>query len=233
MDRESLLIILRKIKRFLVKTPKITSTVFLIIILSVISVFAKDNNLEQRSITVEPKIKSSSILTPIPTPTIIITTIVPKIVERKEGVSQSITSSSGNTGSSPIPATQAPVINTLQGDAGLLNAVNAFRSTNGISSLSLSNSLCQIAEKRFGELISQGSLDNHAGFDKYFKGQTEFKSMGENLHWATYSETAGEIIENGWVKSPEHLANMLDPKWQYGCGGQAGTYFASFIFASK
>jgi len=115
----------------------------------------------------------------------------------------------------------------------LSSAVNAFRSKNGLGALLSDNTLCSIAQNRINENAALGQLDNHAGLDKYFRGQAEFKSMGENLHWATYSETATEIVENGWAKSPGHLANMLDSKWQYGCGGQAGSYFASFIFGSK
>ena len=132
--------------------------------------------------------------------------------------------------SNPTPT---PVIIQPSNSQDLLSAVNAFRSKNGLGHLSSDSNLCSIAQNRINENVALGSLDNHAGFDKYFKGQTEFKGMGENLHWATYSETAGEIVENGWANSPEHKANMLDSKWQYGCGGQAGTYFASFLFASK
>jgi len=231
MDRENLLIILKKIKRLLIKSPKITSTVFLIFIFLIFAVFAKDNNLQKKVETAESKIAPSPTFTP--TPTIIIVTSSPKIVEKKEEVSQSAASNLNTTISSPSPSPNTVVTNVSQGNGGLLNAVNRFRSTNGISSLSSSGALCQIVEKRLGELIANGSLDNHAGFDPYFKGQTEFKSMGENLHWATYSETAAEVVENGWAKSPGHLVNMLDSKWQYGCGGQAGSYFASFIFASK
>ena len=226
MDRDKLLTAFKKTKRLLTKSPKITSTIFLIIIFSAVSVFAKDNNLEQRSITVEPKLKSISVPTSIPTPT-------PKIVERKEGASQSITSNSSNAVFSPTPPESKTASNVSQGGSSLLAVVNKFRNDNGVAFLNLSESLCRISEKRLEELIVQGNLDNHAGFDKYFKGQTEFKGMGENLHWANYSETAAEVVENGWEKSPGHLANMLDSKWQYGCGRQAGTYFASFIFGSK
>src|SRR3989344_5624394 len=226
MDRDKLLTAFKKTKRLLTKSPKITSTIFLIIIFSAVSVFAKDNNLEQRLIAVEPKLKYISVPTSIPTPT-------PKIVERKEGVSQSITSNSSNAVFSPTPPESKTVSNVSQGGSSLLAAVNKFRNDNGVAFLNLSESLCRISEKRLEELIVQGNLDNHAGFDKYFKGQTEFKGMGENLHWANYSETAAEVVENGWEKSPGHLANMLDSKWQYGCGRQAGTYFATFIFGSK
>lgn len=129
--------------------------------------------------------------------------------------------------------TSTPVIIQSSNSQDLLIAVNTFRSKNGLGQLSSNNSLCSIAQSRVRENATLGQLDNHAGFDKYFKGQTEFKSMGENLHWATYSETAAEIVENGWADSPGHRVNMLDFKWQYGCGEQKGSYFASFIFASK
>ena len=131
---------------------------------------------------------------------------------------------------SPIPT---PVTIQPSNSQDLLSAVNSFRNKNGLGRLSSSNTLCSIAQNRVNENAALGQLDDHAGFDKYFKGQTEFKGMGENLHWATYRETAEEIIENGWANSPGHKANMLDSKWQYGCGELAGTYFSSFIFASK
>lgn len=133
----------------------------------------------------------------------------------------------------PLPTTFQVQAVESSGSQDLLGAVNAFRGKNGLGSLSSSSTLCSIAQSRVSENAALGQLDNHAGFEKYFKGQVEFKSMGENLHWATYTETATEIIENGWANSPGHKENMLDSKWQYGCGGQAGSYYASFIFASK
>ncbi len=146
--------------------------------------------------------------------------------------------------SSTVTPTQAPTkiplptsfdVQAVQssGNQDLLSAVNAFRSKNGLGALSSNSTLCSIAQSRVSENATLGQLDNHAGFEKYFKGQAEFKGMGENLHWATYTETPTEIVENGWANSPGHKTNMLDSKWQYGCGGQAGSYYASFIFATK
>lgn len=142
------------------------------------------------------------------------------------------TSSSTPTLTPTLTPTPTEIIQSSNSQS-LLNAVNAFRSKNGLGQLSSNSTLCSIAQNRVNENAALGRLDDHAGFDKYFKGQTEFKGVGENLHWATYSETGAEIVENGWAKSTGHLANMLDPKWQYGCGRQTGRYFASFIFASK
>lgn len=228
MDRESLLIILRKIKRLLIKSPKITSTVFLIFIFLILSILAKDSNLQRKVKTAESKIAPSPTLAP---KAVIKITSAP-VLEKKR-LSQDIILNSDRVVSTPTPSKTEIVSNVPKDNLSLLAAVNKFRNANGVAFLNLSDSLCRISEKRLEELIANGSLDNHAGFDKYFKGQTEFKGMGENLHRATYSETGAEIVENGWAKSPGHLANMLDPKWQYGCGGQAGSYFASFIFASK
>jgi len=239
MYKDKLLTAFKKVKRLLIISPKITSTVFLIIIFSVVSVFAQDNNLEQRSTTVEPKILPSPtfipIPTPTPTPTIIIATPTPtKVVEKKEEVSQSITSNSNNTISLPTPSlAQTTVVNTSQGDAGLLTAVNGFRNSNGVSLLSSSNSLCLIAEKRLSELIAQGSLDNHAGFNKFFSSQTEFNAMGEIIFQSSSKQTAEYAVNEGWAKSTAgHRENMLDPKWNYGCGATNG-FFSVFNFGKK
>jgi len=214
MNRDKLLTAFKNAKSLLLKSPKITSTVFLIIIFSVVSVFAQDNNLEDKSIIVESKINS-------------------KIVEKKEEVSLNAASNSNTTISLSTPSPATTIVNISQGDAGLLTAVNGFRNSNGISSLSSSGSLCQIAEKRLSGLISQGSLDNHAGFNKFFSSQTEFNAMGEIIFQSSNQQSAEYAVNQGWAKSTAgHRENMLDAKWNFGCGATNG-YFFVFNFGKK
>lgn len=230
MNRDKLLTVFRETKKLLIKFPKITSTVFLIIIFSVVSVFAQDSNLGDKSIIVESKINPSPILTRVPA--IIIVTPIPKIVEKKEEVSLSA-SNSNTTISLPTPSPTATAANVFQDNEGLLNAVNGFRNSNGAFFLSSSGTLCQIAEKRLSELIIRGSLDNHAGFNKFFTSQTEFGAMGEIIFQSSNKQTTEYAVNEGWAKSTAgHRENMLDAKWNFGCGTTNG-YFSVFNFGKK
>lgn len=123
-------------------------------------------------------------------------------------------------------------INTTD-SSGLLVSINSFRGANGIAPLSSSGTLCDIAGKRLNELIAIGALDNHAGFNKYFQGQKEFNGMGEVLFQSSNSTSPDYAVDEGWAKSRDgHRENMLNPKWNYGCGA-TNSHIAVFNFGKK
>ena len=119
-------------------------------------------------------------------------------------------------------------------DSGLLTSINSFRASNGgISPLSASATLCDIAGKRLQELVGIGTLDNHAGFNKYFTGQKEFNGMGEVLFMSSNLTSPDYAVNEGWAKSKDgHRENMLNPNWNYGCGATNG-HIAVFNFGKK
>lgn len=117
--------------------------------------------------------------------------------------------------------------------SNLLTSVNNFRASNGLPALSSSPSLCSVSEKRLSELIVAGILDNHAGFGKYFKGQSEFKGMGEVLFQSSNKTSPDYAVNEGWAKSTSgHRENMLNSSWSFGCGATNG-YISVFIFGKK
>ncbi|MEK7573410.1 MAG: CAP domain-containing protein [Patescibacteria group bacterium] len=124
-------------------------------------------------------------------------------------------------------------INTTD-SAGLLVSINSFRTGNGgIAPLSFSGTLCDVAGKRLNELITTGTLDNHAGFNKYFAGQKEFSGMGEVLFQSSNPTSPDYAVNEGWAKSKDgHRENMLNPSWNYGCGATNG-HIAVFNFGKK
>ncbi|MBI2031544.1 MAG: CAP domain-containing protein [Candidatus Levybacteria bacterium] len=218
MEKDKLLKLLQKTKFSLLKFPKITSAALLIIVFSVVSVFAQEENLEKNLIIAKSEIKSSPTLIPVtPAPTIKIITPMP--------TPQIIFPTQAPPPFPTVVPTSAP-----QSESSLLTAVNAFRNANGVSPLASSESLCQIALKRLDELIAHGSLDNHAGFNKFFSSQAEFNAMGEVIFQSSAKQPPEYAINEGWAKSTAgHRENLLDPKWNFGCGAANGYFFVFYL----
>jgi uncharacterized protein YkwD len=114
----------------------------------------------------------------------------------------------------------------------LFEAINEYRRANGISLIQKSDSLCTIAQKRAEEQLANGSLDDHAGFEKYVNSQNEFSTMGEVLFGGNQPQYGVHIVEFCWARSlTGHKEAIRDTNWQQGCGGIAG-YYAVFIFGT-
>lgn len=220
MNRDRLLELFKKTKQFIAKFPQITSVFFLIIVFSVVSVFAQGEKVENNVGTIEfnnptptvilnNQILTTKLISPTPTIHAIYPTLVPTIF--------------------PSPVST----NSVQTGETLLSVVNSFRSVNGVSSLNSSFSLCQIAEKRLNELVVEGNLDGHAGFNKFFSSQTEFNAMGEVIFQSSSRQSPEYAVNEGWAKSTAgHRENLLDPKWNFGCGATNG-YFSVFNLGKK
>ncbi|OGH21370.1 MAG: hypothetical protein A2958_01035 [Candidatus Levybacteria bacterium RIFCSPLOWO2_01_FULL_38_13] len=210
--------------KFLSKFPRISSTLFILLFFALVSFSTGDQKIEKSiKAASESKVDVPEFkIIPTPTPALIPTPIPTR------------------TPNSFLPTPIAPPIlgkeennNQPSSSSDLLNSVNAFRRSNGISELLSSGTLCSISQSRLSELISLGSLDNHAGFDKYFKSQSEFKSMGEVTFSSSDQRTPDYVVNEGWAKSTAgHRENILNSKWQYGCGTM-NSYFSVFNLASK
>lgn len=223
-----------KISKVFSNFSKTYISVFLILFLIVITLATSDGNLEKQIETVGPQVKGESLMPsvkPSPIPDDIVSN------DNNIGISGQVTEE--RIVPSPIPI-QDQTVNPIpsndsisSGNSGLISAVNIFRSSNGLDSLSSSGELCMIAEKRLKELTEKGSLDSHAGFNKYFQGQSEFNAMGEVIFQSSNQTSPEYAVNEGWVKSTSgHKENMIDPKWNYGCGATNG-YFAVFNFGKK
>ena len=112
----------------------------------------------------------------------------------------------------------------------LFEAGNNYRRTNSIPTVARNDTLCSIAQNRANELLANGQLDGHAGFEKYAREQKEFDTMDEILFGGAHPQLAVHIVEWGWDKSKTgHKDALQDRALTHGCGGIVG-YFAVFIF---
>src|SRR5260221_4936627 len=105
--------------------------------------------------------------------------------------------------------------------AYILNGVNQYRASLGLSSIQASTQTCAFAQIRAQE-ISHGF--NHSGFynrvNNHTLPYTFWAHATENIAQApNYQE-----VVTLWKNSPEHAANMRD-NTPYVCVGQYGSYY--------
>ena len=104
----------------------------------------------------------------------------------------------------------------------VLNAVNTFRAAHGLGRLRESRALDRAARAHSLEMGRVGYF-GHSSADgtafwrriRHFYGARNrpYWSVGENLLWSSPSVSAAGAMTM-WIASPEHLRNMLTPKWR-------------------
>jgi uncharacterized protein YkwD len=104
----------------------------------------------------------------------------------------------------------------------VLAAVNSFRAAHGLGRLHESRALDASARQHSLEMGKDGyfahTSANGTAFWKriqhyYVARNYSYWSVGENLLWSSPSVSAGGAMKM-WIASPEHLANLLSPKWR-------------------
>lgn len=104
----------------------------------------------------------------------------------------------------------------------VLRAVNRFRVAHGLVRLHESAALDRSARQHSLEMGRDGYF-GHSSADgtifwqriqHYFRARRySYWSVGENLLWDAPSVTAGGAMRM-WIASPEHLRNLLAPRWR-------------------
>jgi uncharacterized protein YkwD len=96
-------------------------------------------------------------------------------------------------------------------EAGVLGAVNAARTANGLHPLRLDLTLRGAARSHSTDMVRRDYFAHGAFAARMAAFHVQGRQAGENLAWGTgpYSQ-AGAIIAE-WLASPEHRANLLSP----------------------
>lgn len=104
----------------------------------------------------------------------------------------------------------------------VLTAVNRFRAAHGLVALHESPALDRSARQHSFEMGKDGYF-SHSSADgtvfwrriqHYFQARNySYWSVGENLLWGAPSVSAGGAMRM-WIASPEHLQNLLAPRWR-------------------
>jgi uncharacterized protein YkwD len=104
----------------------------------------------------------------------------------------------------------------------VLTAVNLFRAAHGLGQLRESRALDRSARAHSLEMGKDGyfghpSADGTAFWRRiqhyYVARNYTYWSVGENLLWSSPSVSSAGAM-NMWIASPEHLRNLLTPRWR-------------------
>lgn len=135
------------------------------------------------------------------------------IVRGDSGMLQAAPQPVGTTGS-------VLAYSTSMSRTDLLNATNAFRSQNGMASLSLNTQLNTSAQNKAQHMVDNDYWAHNAPDGTtpwYFFDQAgySYSRAGENL---AYGFNTSQDAVNGWIGSPGHRANMLGEYQDVGFG---------------
>ena len=104
-----------------------------------------------------------------------------------------------------------------QFDQQVLNLINQYRAQNGLSGLILSQELDQTADKyanrmATGDFFSHTDPNGSTPFTRMRAEGYQYTTAGENIA-AGYATP--ESVVQGWIDSPGHRANILNPNYKH------------------
>jgi len=107
-------------------------------------------------------------------------------------------------------------------ESGVLGQINAFRRNHHLVPLKLNAKLGAAAKEHTVQMAQDGYFA-HASADGslfwkriqtfYSSGPWSFWSVGENLLWSSPDVTPAKALQM-WLASPEHKANLMNPRWR-------------------
>ena len=116
-------------------------------------------------------------------------------------------------------AANAPLVR-----AATLCLINRERTSRGLRALRQHGQLRQVAQSYSGMMVRDSFFD-HVGSDgstvlSRIKGRTTYLkgvarwSVGENLYWGSGQRGTPQASVQGWLNSPPHRHNMLNPRFR-------------------
>lgn len=115
----------------------------------------------------------------------------------------------------------------------VLRLVNEERQKNGLTALTLSQQLCNVAEIRANEITVSFSHTRPNGsscFTVLAEQNVPYMACGENL---AYGQRSPQEVVTGWMNSPGHRANILSSRYHkigIGVVQKSGVYYWSQMF---
>lgn len=88
----------------------------------------------------------------------------------------------------------------------LANLINSYRQQQGLEPLALADELAALASEHSVSMSAQQQL-SHQGFDGRFRGARS-RVCVENVAW---NHRTPEGMLEGWLRSPGHQRNLVDP----------------------
>jgi uncharacterized protein YkwD len=110
-------------------------------------------------------------------------------------------------------------------EAGVLAAVNAARTANGLHPLQLDLTLRSAARSHSADMLHRNYFAHGAFAGRMAVFHVQGRRAGENLAWGTGPYSQARAIITEWLASPEHRANLLSPGFsRIGIGLARGSF---------
>jgi uncharacterized protein YkwD len=122
----------------------------------------------------------------------------------------------------PAARAAAPAVALPSIDRGVLEQLNSIRELHGLIPLKLDSSLTASAAQHSAEMGADGYFEHNSADGtlfwkriQHFYAATTYTywSVGENLLWSS-PDVDPEQAMSMWMNSPEHRANILNPRWR-------------------
>lgn len=121
----------------------------------------------------------------------------------------------------------------LQMQREIVALTNKARQQAGLKPLQVKGVLTLVAQKHAINMASQNKmshiLDGKGPADRMRDAGYRFSRCGENIAYSTKSSTARDVF-NGWMNSPGHRANILNPNFTEMSFGRAMSGRTSYYY---
>jgi uncharacterized protein YkwD len=135
----------------------------------------------------------------------------------------------------PVPTVYPTKPPEISERIAVLNALNNYRQKNGASALQIDEKLHSFAQGRADVFSTQGSMDNHVGFQSMLNengfSTLGFNALGENSSFGEWG-SALNLIEALYASSSQHNASQLSNEWTHVGIGISGTA-TNIVFGGK
>jgi uncharacterized protein YkwD len=107
-------------------------------------------------------------------------------------------------------------------ESGVLAQINAFRRNHRLTPLKLSPKLAAAAKEHTVQMVQDGYFTHESADGSLFWKRIQsfyssspwsYWSVGENLLWSSPDVTPAKALQM-WLASPEHRANLMNPRWR-------------------
>ena len=123
---------------------------------------------------------------------------------------------------SAVAAPNHPAVALSPLERSVLSDINAFRVSHHLAALHLSAPLTSAALVHTQEMAAQGYFAHESADGSLFWKRIRrfypstpwtYWSVGENLLWSSPDVGAAQALQL-WLNSPEHRANLMNPRWR-------------------
>lgn len=121
-----------------------------------------------------------------------------------------------------VAAPGRPALALTSLEQGVLTDINTFRVAHHLTALRLSQPLTAAAIAHTQEMAAQGYFAHESADGSLFWKRIRtyypstpwtYWSVGENLLWSSPDVGASQALQL-WLDSPEHRANLMNPRWR-------------------